>query len=85
MRIENSSRRSFMKIVAATPLILRAAIGSNGTTFRSYRDSRGRPGRFADRLRVYGRESEPCFTCATPIRNIVVGQRASFYCPNCQR
>jgi formamidopyrimidine-DNA glycosylase len=73
------------KITAATPVILRAAIGSNGTTFRSYRDSRGQPGRFAERLRVYGREGEPCFTCSTPIRNVVVGQRASFYCPKCQR
>jgi len=79
------TRGEIEKIAAATPLILRAAIGSNGTTFRSYRDSRGQPGRFADRLRVYGREGEPCFTCSTPIRNIVVGQRASFYCPKCQR
>lgn len=73
------------KIAGATPVILRAAIGSNGTTFRSYRDSRGQPGRFAERLQVYGREGEPCFTCSTPIRNVVVGQRASFYCPKCQR
>ncbi|MGH7778861.1 MAG: bifunctional DNA-formamidopyrimidine glycosylase/DNA-(apurinic or apyrimidinic site) lyase [Candidatus Binataceae bacterium] len=73
------------KIVLFTREILRAAIGSRGTTFRSYRDSKGRPGRFAARLRVYGREGKPCYACATPIRNIVVGQRASFYCPNCQK
>lgn len=79
------TRSEIEKITAATPAILRAAIGSNGTTFRSYRDSRGQPGRFAERLRVYGREGEPCFTCSTPIRNVVVGQRASFYCPKCQR
>lgn len=78
------TRSEMEKIVEATPVILRAAIGSNGTTFRSYRDSRGQPGRFAERLRVYGREDEPCFTCSTPIRNVVVGQRASFYCPKCQ-
>ncbi|HYL60286.1 MAG TPA: bifunctional DNA-formamidopyrimidine glycosylase/DNA-(apurinic or apyrimidinic site) lyase [Candidatus Acidoferrales bacterium] len=79
------TRAEIDKIVAAVPLILRAAIGSRGTTFRSYRDSRGRPGRFAKRLCVYGREGEPCYTCSTPIRNVVVGQRASFYCPTCQR
>ena len=73
------------RIAAAVPVILRAAIGSNGTTFRSYRDSRGEPGRFAARLRVYGREGEGCYTCASPIKNVVVGQRASFYCPTCQR
>ena len=41
--------------------------------------------RFAARLRVYGREGKPCYTCSTPIKNVVVGQRASFYCPKCQR
>jgi len=78
-------RDEIERIVAATPEILRAAISSRGTTFRSYLDSRGEPGRFASRLRVYGREGEPCYTCSTPIRNVVVGQRASFYCPTCQK
>jgi formamidopyrimidine-DNA glycosylase len=79
------TRAEIEKIAAAVPVILRAAIGSNGTTFRSYRDSRGQPGRFAARLRVYGREGKPCYTCSTPIKNLVVGQRASFYCPKCQK
>jgi formamidopyrimidine-DNA glycosylase len=79
------ARAEIERIASATRLVLRAAIGSRGTTFRSYRDSRGRPGRFARRLMVYGREGEPCLICSTPIRNVVVGQRASFYCPRCQR
>jgi formamidopyrimidine-DNA glycosylase len=79
------TRAEIEKIVASTPIILRAAIGRAGTTFRSYRDSRGEPGRFAERLRVYGREGKPCYTCSTPIKNVVVGGRASFYCPKCQR
>ncbi|MHB8383647.1 MAG: bifunctional DNA-formamidopyrimidine glycosylase/DNA-(apurinic or apyrimidinic site) lyase [Candidatus Binataceae bacterium] len=73
------------KIAAFTREILRAAIGSRGTTFRSYRDSKGRPGRFAERLQVYGREGKPCYVCSAAIRNLVVGQRASFYCPACQK
>jgi formamidopyrimidine-DNA glycosylase len=79
------TRIEIEKIAAAAPVILRAAIGSNGTTFRNYRDSRGQPGRFAARLRVYGREGKPCYRCSTPIKNVIVGQRASFYCPKCQR
>jgi formamidopyrimidine-DNA glycosylase len=73
------------RIVEATPIILREAIGSRGTTFRSYRDSRGQPGHFAERLKVYDREGEPCLECGTPIRGVVVGQRSSFYCPRCQK
>jgi formamidopyrimidine-DNA glycosylase len=72
-------------VVQFTSKVLRAAIGSGGTTFRSYRDSRGKPGAFSKRLMVYGREGEPCYVCGTAIRNIVLGQRASFYCPTCQR
>jgi len=77
-------RAEIEKIVEFVPQILNAAIGSRGTTFRSYRDSRGRPGRFAARLMVYGRDGQLCYKCATPIRNVILGQRASFYCPKCQ-
>src|SRR5208337_1353601 len=78
-------RAEIERVVAAAPCVLKEAIGRRGTTFRSYRDSRGRPGGFAGRLRVYGREGKPCYRCSTPIRNLVVGQRASFFCPRCQR
>ncbi len=78
-------RAEIDRIADFTRVVLREAIGKRGTTFRSYRDSQGRPGAFAARLRVYGREGESCYTCSTPIRNVVVGQRASFFCPRCQK
>ena len=84
-RAAKVTRKEIERIVAATAPILRAAIGSRGTTFRSYRDSEGQPGRFAQRLMVYGREGEPCRVCKSKIRNVTVGQRASFFCPRCQR
>jgi formamidopyrimidine-DNA glycosylase len=79
-------KRSEIALVAKfIPIILRAAIDRRGTTFRNYRDSEGRPGTFADRLQVYGREGEKCYRCSTVIKNVIVGQRASFYCPTCQK
>jgi len=75
----------FQRVAHFIPMVLRAAIDGRGTTFRNYRDSMGRPGTFADRLQVYGREGEKCYRCSTLIKNVVIGQRASFYCPNCQR
>jgi formamidopyrimidine-DNA glycosylase len=78
------TRAELQRITECVPTVLHAAIGSGGTTFRSYRDSRGRPGEFARRLMVYGREGEPCYICSAPIRNAIVGQRASFFCPRCQ-
>jgi formamidopyrimidine-DNA glycosylase len=72
-------------ITEYTKGILARAIGSGGTTFRSYRDSRGLPGRFSTNLQVYGREGERCYVCGSPIKSRVLGQRSSFYCPSCQR
>ena len=83
-RAARLKREEIERIVAATAPILRAAIGSRGTTFRSYRDSEGQPGRFARRLMVYGREDEPCRVCRSAIRAVTVGQRSSFFCPRCQ-
>lgn len=44
----------------------------------------GRAGEYTERLRVYGREDEPCRRCGTPIERVVVSQRSSHYCPRCQ-
>jgi formamidopyrimidine-DNA glycosylase len=79
------ARDEVARIVSATRQVLREAISSRGTTFRSYRDSRGQPGRFAQFLRVYDREGKPCLNCGTPIRAITLGQRSSYYCPSCQK
>lgn len=34
--------------------------------------------------RVYGREGKPCYRCHQPLHKIVVGQRGSHFCPQCQ-
>ena len=44
----------------------------------------GEPGYFKQYLRVYDRQGEPCRSCQTPIRQIRLGQRSSYYCPHCQ-
>ena len=33
---------------------------------------------------VYGRAGEPCRVCGTPVRARTIGQRNSFWCPQCQ-
>lgn len=65
--------------------ILRHAIERGGTTLRDFLRPDGEPGYFEQELHVYGRAGEPCRVCAAPIRSVRLGQRSSFYCPNCQR
>ena len=43
-----------------------------------------RGGEFQNNFRVYGRKGETCPECGTPIERLVVGQRGTHICPNCQ-
>ena len=65
--------------------VLTAAIKQGGTTLRDYRGGDGKPGYFKQELRVYECGGQPCNTCGTPIKQIVQGQRATYYCKHCQR
>ena len=65
--------------------ILSRAISAEGSSFDTfYRTPEGRPGAFQDEFAVYGRGGLPCRLCGTPIRRIVVGQRGTHFCPQCQ-
>ena len=79
------SRPACARLVSAIQHVLAAAIAAGGSSLRDYVRSSGELGYFQLQTRVYDREGLPCKTCATPIRRIVQGQRASFYCPVCQR
>jgi len=65
--------------------VLRAAIRAGGSTLRDFVGGDGASGYFQAQHLVYGRAGEPCRRCGAPIRRLVQGQRATFYCANCQR
>ncbi len=79
------SRPACARLAEAIRQVLTAAIAAGGSSLRDYVASDGELGYFQLQTRVYDRAGLPCKTCATPIRRIVQGQRASFYCPTCQR
>ena len=74
------------KLRGAIKPVLEAGIAAGGTSLSdlSYLLPDGRAGGYLERLRVYGREGEPCRRCGTAIERVVVGARSSFYCPSCQ-
>jgi formamidopyrimidine-DNA glycosylase len=65
--------------------ILATAIRLKGSSISNYVDAAGEKGSFQLQHQVYGRAGEPCVTCATPVRRIVVAGRGTHYCPKCQR
>lgn len=66
-------------------LVLSEAIARGGSTLRDFHAIDGELGYFQLHCMVYGRESEPCKICTTPIKRRVMGQRSTFYCPKCQK
>ena len=79
------SKPRLAKLVAAIRDVLSAAILEGGTTLRDFLNSDGEPGYFKQRLFVYSRMGEPCRVCGTEIRHAVLGQRATYWCPGCQK
>jgi len=67
--------------------VLAEAVRHEGSSIgdETYRTADNRVGRFQRRHRVYGREGEPCTGCGGEIVRIVQAQRATFFCPSCQR
>lgn len=62
------------------------ALTSGGSTLRDYVNATGEPGAYFElHAAVYDRLGQPCRVCSTPIKRIIQGQRATYYCPKCQR
>jgi formamidopyrimidine-DNA glycosylase len=79
------ARARFEHLVGAVRDVLRDAIEEGGTTLRNFVGGDGKPGYFRGSLRVYERAGSPCVNCGTVIERRVLGQRATYYCPRCQR
>src|SRR5262245_31839152 len=79
------TRAEFDALAKAVKDVLRDAIRSGGTTLRDYINPEGMPGYFRQKLFVYERAGEPCRICRTPIRQLVQGQRSTYYCAKCQK
>ncbi len=64
--------------------VLQRAIQQGGTTLKDFVNAQGKPGYFSQSLQVYGRTGKPCYQCQTPIEQLTIAQRASYFCPTCQ-
>ena len=62
-------------------MVLEEGIQRNGASI----DWVYRGGEFQNYFKVYQRNGLPCLVCGTPIERIVLGQRGTHFCPNCQR
>lgn len=79
------SRAQYARLAEKLREVLLEAIAQGGTTLRDFAGADGAAGYFQQDLYVYGREGLPCRVCGGAVRRRLIGQRSSFYCPDCQR
>jgi formamidopyrimidine-DNA glycosylase len=83
------TEREIEELFVAMRDVLIEGIGNQGTTLgegsTNYYSISGRRGRNKDNLLVFRRTGSPCPRCGTPIERIIVGQRSSHFCPQCQQ
>lgn len=79
------SRARYIALAEQIKAILTRAIAQGGTTLRDFVGGDGRPGYFRQQLQVYGRAGQPCESCSATLKSLRLGQRASVFCPRCQR
>ncbi len=84
-RASTITRDQLAKLLVAVKEVLKEAIALGGSSISDYVDADGEEGFFQLQHRVYGRESDPCLVCKTPIKRVVIAGRSSHYCPNCQK
>ena len=83
-RARTLTRAEADALLAELRAVLQAAIDARGTTMSDYLDAEGAEGDYWDRRVAYAREDEPCLSCGTPIRRIVISNRSAYFCPVCQ-
>jgi formamidopyrimidine-DNA glycosylase len=88
-RCDKITRLQWQAIAEATQAILAAAIRYEGSTLGdgTYRNALNNEGGYQNYHRVYDRAGESCFRCGprSGVLRIVQAQRATFFCPNCQK
>jgi formamidopyrimidine-DNA glycosylase len=90
-RIDPSRPAASLSLEEATLLrasivaVLGEAIEARGTSFRDYRDARGKRGSFVERLEVYGRGGLACRRCGSKLVSThAIDGRATTMCIRCQ-
>lgn len=79
------SRARYILLADCIKQVLTSAIEQGGTTLRDFVGGDGKPGYFAQKLFVYGRNGEACKRCGGVLREVRLGQRSTVFCVTCQR
>ena len=85
LRSDRISRPRALRLHGAIQAVLARAVEQGGSTLRDFSNAHGESGYFQLEAMVYDRAGQPCRACGTVIRLLRQGQRATYYCPQCQK
>lgn len=85
VRAARLTRPRAEKLRQAVRQVLARAVERGGSTLRDFSNAHGEAGLFQLEAMVYDRAGEPCRVCGTPIKALRQGQRATYFCPSCQK
>jgi len=90
LRLSNSLSNAEIKALhRAIPQVLQRGLKNLGTSLgtgkANFYSVARRKGRNQDQLSVFRRTGDPCPRCKAPVERVIVGQRSTHICPNCQK
>ena len=85
--IQYLSDLEIKNIIKFTKKILFKAIDLGGSSIKDFSSSSGKKGSYQQHFSVYGKKGENCEKkkCNGNIVKIILANRASYYCPKCQK
>ena len=83
----NLSDKEIIKIIFYTKKVLKHAIKKGGTTINNFHSISGQSGSYQKEFRAYDREKKNCKNrlCLGTIIKLVVSNRSTYMCNNCQK
>ena len=78
--------KNINQLIKNIKLVLKKSIINGGSTIKDFKSPSGKSGNFQQFFRVYGKKNRKCsrISCKGKINKILIQNRATFYCPECQ-
>ena len=75
------------KLVNFIKIVLNSSIKLGGSSIKDFSSSNGKKGLFQQHFNVYGKKGELCCNknCESKIVRSIISNRATFFCPKCQK
>ena len=85
--IKKLKNSEIKRILKNTKKILQKAIKLGGSSIKNFSNSSGKKGNFQQHFNVYSKKGLKCSSsrCRGIIKKVVLSNRASFFCPVCQK